>query len=196
MVLFGKQQLELCSNDNFNPPKAIIFLRTTQRILASSRHDLNFERSSLLAYTFILQPRLKRTLAAPCDTPANPAITMSDAKPTATEPQMANLSLSSETPAKSANGTDPAASSFTPRGKINWADDEETVPNTASDNTTGAKAADDTLEKAQTDGASTWMHGSVGLDEPEFDVNVKLADLQANPDNPLYSVKTFEELNL
>lgn len=122
---------------------------------------------------------------------------MSDAnKPTAAEPQLANLSLSSETPAKTANGTDPSAATFAPREKINWADDEETTPNTASDNAPSAKAADNSLEKAQTDGASTWMQGSVGLDEPEFDVNVKLADLQANPENPLYSAKTFEELNL
>ncbi|KAF2858399.1 P-loop containing nucleoside triphosphate hydrolase protein [Piedraia hortae CBS 480.64] len=35
-----------------------------------------------------------------------------------------------------------------------------------------------------------------GLREPEFDVNVKLADLQADPDNPLYSVKSFQDLNL
>ncbi|CZT17119.1 related to ATP-dependent RNA helicase DBP5 [Ramularia collo-cygni] len=122
---------------------------------------------------------------------------MSDAsKPTAAEPQMDSLSLSSETPAKTVNGTDPSAAVFAPRPKINWADEEETAPNTAPDGTTGAKAADNGLEKAQTDGASTWMQGSVGLDEPEFDVNVKLADLQANPDNPLFSAKTFEELNL
>jgi ATP-dependent RNA helicase DDX19/DBP5 len=123
---------------------------------------------------------------------------MSDAsKPMAAEPQMANLSLSSETPASTSNGTASSNNNaFAPREKINWADDEEATPNTASDNTAGAKAADDSLEKAQNDGASTWMHGSVGLDEPEFDVNVKLADLQANPDNPLYSAKTFEELNL
>lgn len=122
---------------------------------------------------------------------------MSDAnKPTEAEPQLAKLSLSSETPAKSTNGTDPSAATFAPRAKINWADDEETAPDTSSDNPTSAKTADSSLEKAQTDGASTWMSGSVGLDEPEFDVNVKLADLQANPDNPLFSVKTFEELNL
>lgn len=32
--------------------------------------------------------------------------------------------------------------------------------------------------------------------EPEFDVNVKLNDLQADPNNPLYSVKNFADLNL
>lgn len=113
---------------------------------------------------------------------------MSDTKLTAAEPQLANMSISSEGPAKTANGA---------AQKFSWADDEEAAPNTVSANTASAKAADDnSLEKAQTDGASTWMQGSVGLDEPEFDVKVTLADLQANPDNPLFSVKTFEELNL
>ncbi len=47
----------------------------------------------------------------------------------------------------------------------------------------------------QSDGATTPFNGSV-LEEPQFDVQVKLADLQADPNNPLYSVSTFEELNL
>jgi ATP-dependent RNA helicase DDX19/DBP5 len=45
------------------------------------------------------------------------------------------------------------------------------------------------------DGAGTLQAGS-GLEEPEYDVNVTLADLQADPNNPLYSVKSFQELNL
>ena len=52
------------------------------------------------------------------------------------------------------------------------------------------------LKDAQVDGATAPMMGSVGLDEPEFDVNVKLADLQEDPNNPLYSAKTFEDLKL
>ncbi|KAF7511830.1 RNA helicase required for poly(A+) mRNA export [Endocarpon pusillum] len=47
----------------------------------------------------------------------------------------------------------------------------------------------------QSDGATTPLNGSV-LEEPEFSVQVKLADLQADPNNPLYSVSTFEQLNL
>lgn len=54
----------------------------------------------------------------------------------------------------------------------------------------------DSLKDAQVDGAGAPMMGSVGLDEPEFDVNVKLADLQEDPNNPLYSAKTFEDLKL
>lgn len=47
----------------------------------------------------------------------------------------------------------------------------------------------------QVDGASEGQHGSE-LQEPEYDVSVKLSDLQADPNNPLYSIKTFEELGL
>ncbi|KIW00263.1 uncharacterized protein PV09_08153 [Verruconis gallopava] len=47
----------------------------------------------------------------------------------------------------------------------------------------------------QTDGASEAKNGST-LQEPEWDVEVKLADLQADPNNPLYSAKSFEELGL
>lgn len=50
-------------------------------------------------------------------------------------------------------------------------------------------------EPPQTDGASGDLSGSQ-LQEPDYAVQVQLADMQANPDNPLYSVKTFEELNL
>lgn len=51
------------------------------------------------------------------------------------------------------------------------------------------------VEGAQTDGAPADQNGST-LREPEFDVEVKLSDIQADPNNPLYSAKTFEELNL
>jgi ATP-dependent RNA helicase DDX19/DBP5 len=57
-------------------------------------------------------------------------------------------------------------------------------------------ATENTVADAQKDGATGFMSGSLGLDEPEFDVNVKLADLQEDPNNPLYSAKTFEDLHL
>ena len=47
----------------------------------------------------------------------------------------------------------------------------------------------------QSDGATTPFNGSV-LQESEYSVQIKLADLQDDPNNPLYSVSTFEELNL
>lgn len=124
---------------------------------------------------------------------------MSEAKPTSTEPEtpsLANLKLDS-TPAPKANGTNPGASAFTPSAKFDWAEDASS-PIAASDKKAGGDKSEvkSDLKNAQTDGATTWLQGSYGLNEPEFDVNVKLADLQANQDNPLYSVKSFEELNL
>jgi ATP-dependent RNA helicase DDX19/DBP5 len=47
----------------------------------------------------------------------------------------------------------------------------------------------------QTDGAPAQLGGS-DLHEPEYNVEVKLSDLQADPNNPLYSVKNFEDLGL
>lgn len=49
----------------------------------------------------------------------------------------------------------------------------------------------------QNDGASEVLGGSTGgVIEPEYEVNVKLADAQADVNDPLYSVKSFEELGL
>lgn len=48
----------------------------------------------------------------------------------------------------------------------------------------------------QTDGASDALGGSQGIIEPDYEVNVTLADIQADPKNPLYSIKTFEQLGL
>lgn len=60
------------------------------------------------------------------------------------------------------------------------------------------KPADDKSSPAvggQTDGAPEALGGSQ-LHEPEYAVDVKLSDLQADPNNPLYSVKRFEDLGL
>ncbi|KAJ5584601.1 Helicase C-terminal, partial [Penicillium hispanicum] len=53
----------------------------------------------------------------------------------------------------------------------------------------------DTTEKTTEDGAGEPLRGSE-LQEPEYTVEVKLSDLQADPHNPLFSAKTFEELGL
>jgi ATP-dependent RNA helicase DDX19/DBP5 len=89
-----------------------------------------------------------------------------------------------------------------PEKKTNWADDvEESESATkaqaeaATETKTDAPADPDSLEMAQKDGANTFLNGS-GLDEPAFDVNVKLADMQADPNDPLYSIQSFKDLNL
>jgi ATP-dependent RNA helicase DDX19/DBP5 len=52
-----------------------------------------------------------------------------------------------------------------------------------------------TVAEAQVDGSGEPANGSP-LAEVEYKVEVKLADMQADPNNPLYSVKSFEELTL
>ena len=51
------------------------------------------------------------------------------------------------------------------------------------------------VEDDQTDGAAAALGGS-DLQEPDYTVEVKLSDLQADPNNPLFSVKNFEDLGL
>jgi ATP-dependent RNA helicase DDX19/DBP5 len=53
----------------------------------------------------------------------------------------------------------------------------------------------DSLEKSQVDGSGPEGNGSE-LADTKFNVEVKLADLQADPNNPLFSVKSFEDLQL
>lgn len=57
------------------------------------------------------------------------------------------------------------------------------------------KAAEEKPAADQVDGAGSPANGNP-LTDTELKVEVKLADLQADPDNPLYSAKTFEELQL
>jgi ATP-dependent RNA helicase DDX19/DBP5 len=92
-------------------------------------------------------------------------------------------------PSKATEGEEPK--------KFSWADDAET-PTTENPPTLEKKEATEGPESVadvQKDGANTYLNGSQ-LDEPEFDVNVKLADLQEDPNNPLYSVQSFEDLKL
>ena len=52
------------------------------------------------------------------------------------------------------------------------------------------------LAKAQVDGATQHQNGTSTIYEPNYDVDVKLSDVQADPNNPLYSIKSFDELGL
>lgn len=132
-------------------------------------------------------------------------------KPVASEPASTssnNLSKSfadrltfPSTDKSKATSTDTTTTSSS---KFNWADEVETPIQEKSENSLGKSQTDgaadqeedSSLSMAQSDGATTWLNGSQGLDEPEFDVSVKLADLQDDPNNPLYSVKDFQDLNL
>ena len=80
-----------------------------------------------------------------------------------------------------------------------WAD-ETTDPAdaTSAPPAVVANAQEETseLNNAQTDGAGDAMGGNSGIIEPSYDVDVKLSDLQADPNDPLYSASSFEELGL
>lgn len=53
----------------------------------------------------------------------------------------------------------------------------------------------ETQEHPQVDGAVPEGNGPA-LADTKFNVEVKLADLQADPNNPLFSAKSFEDLQL
>jgi ATP-dependent RNA helicase DDX19/DBP5 len=57
------------------------------------------------------------------------------------------------------------------------------------------KTEDAPATEAQVDGSGEPNNGGP-LTEVEYKVEVKLADMQADPNNPLYSAKSFDELNL
>lgn len=64
------------------------------------------------------------------------------------------------------------------------------APAAAAESSTTEKPAPD-----QVDGAGSPANGNP-LADTELKVEVKLADLQADPNNPLFSATTFEELQL
>ena len=80
-----------------------------------------------------------------------------------------------------------------------WADEASSAAeaSSASTNVKGDAEKDTSgLAESQTDGAGAPNGGAKGVVEPSYDVNIKLADLQADPNDPLYSAKSFEQLGL
>ena len=98
----------------------------------------------------------------------------------------------------SSTGTNVDAAPFVPSGSTSWADETAEAATNSEPSAVTAKAEKEMSEisKAQTDGASGPGGGSTGVYDPSYEVNVKLSDLQANPNDPLYSIKSFEELGL
>lgn len=83
--------------------------------------------------------------------------------------------------------------------KTSWAD-EVNSPSTADPPQEVAKEApkdekEEPKKVPQMDGAAEPFNGSE-LQEPDYQVEIKLADMQLDPNNPLFSVTTFEELGL
>lgn len=122
---------------------------------------------------------------------------MSDSNPTPSEPGTSNAGKSLADRVGQVNLSTDSTQANGSSSKFNWADEVETPTADKKEATESQPDAVEggNLEENQKDGATTWLMGSQ-LDEPEFDVNVKLADLQEDPNNPLYSAKSFEDLNL
>lgn len=99
----------------------------------------------------------------------------------------------------SSEGMNATAPSFVPGQLDSWADEVNSPldANPPPADPAKGKEPDDDLAKAQTDGAGEALNGTPGIYEPtRYSVDVKLNDIQADPNNPLYSVKSFEDLNL
>ena len=87
-----------------------------------------------------------------------------------------------------------------PKPNSSWADEAEddAVETTPVTPAVKANAENDmsSLTGPQTDGSSEVLGGEIGVIEPSYEVEIKLADIQANPNDPLYSIKSFEQLGL
>jgi ATP-dependent RNA helicase DDX19/DBP5 len=104
----------------------------------------------------------------------------------------ASGSLADRISGAAASKLDAASTSFTPgasNASNSWADE------VASPVGTESKQLDSTLEDAQQDGAAPPLAGS-GLHDAQYEVEVKLSDLQGDKDSPLFSVSSFEELGM
>lgn len=98
--------------------------------------------------------------------------------------------------------TSVSTTAFQPKSGKLWSEDTDSPISPAAGAPNLPQASEKTSAELpkpanmpQSDGATQPFNGSV-LQESEYSVQVKLADLQADPNNPLYSVSTFEELNL
>ena len=96
-------------------------------------------------------------------------------------------------PIKDAVGLNASSTTFSPAptgttaAKDLWAD-EVASP-------TVAKIEDASLADAQVDGATESLGGS-SLHDAQYDVEVKLSDIQGDTSSPLHSISSFEELGM
>ncbi|KAL2071209.1 hypothetical protein VTL71DRAFT_12444 [Oculimacula yallundae] len=82
---------------------------------------------------------------------------------------------------------DAASSSFTPSG-TSWADE-------VASPIIEKKEEESSLADAQGDGTVEPLGGS-GLHDAQYEVEVKLSDIQGDTESPLFSVKSFEDLGI
>lgn len=105
-----------------------------------------------------------------------------------------------DAPDTSAAAPDTSAAATEKAEATSWADEASSAADASSAPPSVKADAEkemSSLAGAQTDGA-TFVTGGTddGVVEPSYSVDIKLADLQADPNDPLYSAKTFEQLEL
>lgn len=92
-------------------------------------------------------------------------------------------------PPKNADAPTGAAATDENKGKTSWADEVSSPP---------AESPKD-VDKAQVDqvdGSTEHQGGSALLPAGEYEVEVKLSDIQGDTSSPLYSINSFEELGM
>ncbi len=128
---------------------------------------------------------------------------MSSEEPSASKPSLSladRITKPDATPDKP-NDEGPESSSEPTKPSTSWADDVASPteqPPDADKKVEGDKVEEEEskaggLADAQLDGASVPHNGS-NLQEPDYSVEVKLSDVRADPNNPLYSVSSFEDM--
>lgn len=92
-------------------------------------------------------------------------------------------------PKVDATSTSPASTTTdtATQAKTSWADETASPvqPETAK-----------SVEKAQVDGSAERLGGSALLPSGEFEVEVKLSDIQGDTSSPLYSITAFDQLGM
>jgi ATP-dependent RNA helicase DDX19/DBP5 len=88
-----------------------------------------------------------------------------------------------------------ASSSFTP-GTTSASGIAKPTGSWADEVASPVQDSEASLAKAQMDGGGTQQGGSALQDVEQFEVEVKLSDIQGDVNSPLYSAKTFDQLGL
>lgn len=91
-------------------------------------------------------------------------------------------------PLNAASSTFSPSSAATEKSSTSWADDVASP--------TTAKEEKGDLAAAQVDGSYDDEVGPDPLHEPQYEIEVKLSDIQGDKDSPLYSVSSFEQLGM
>ncbi|KFY74363.1 hypothetical protein V499_05625 [Pseudogymnoascus sp. VKM F-103] len=89
-------------------------------------------------------------------------------------------------PPKNADAPAAAPATDETKAKTSWADEVASPP---------AESPKD-VDKAQVDGSTEHQGGSALLPAGEYEVEVKLSDIQGDTSSPLYSINSFEELGI